>query len=616
MREQDRQDYPNYRANPAPTLTTLTQSDHDIIRTFLSSVPAGFPLSPGAALAELTGFAPLSPSLVGLAVPSSSHNFHQSSPAASSRFDPGSPGRFASTSLESQSNQLHTVGYKSRNVLNSPLRIHTPPLPPRGNVDSPLRLPSSGITSPQRLGGIALEQGTLKRFENFHTYSPIQHRRSPSPNRSYHSPYRINQSKHVYAPILPSRAYEYTTPAHSPPPPALAREDLPERLTVPVNDTTAVVPSSHDIRLALAGQDRLSDDHGAASVAIVDQTEVVNPSDNIVVVSPTTTSRSAHHQSPAEIEPTLERTLEPSLQKLEASLGPTTARQSAFKSAHRKCKRKKKPGRVIKSGLRSDLNTKATCDSAAGGDLTVLEKTCNEVETRLKTGCSCGQGCLERLDSEAVFKHRTNIAKLNKGEHNMYLMGMMMATLGDSTHTTKYKERKRMRNKYIYQGSEVCQEAYVYLENVSIYHLKLIRKHVTENGVVPKQLHKNSGKKSVNAISTEHHREAHLFIQELLASENSGRKKGLKCPTFKYLHQKYRNHFNALGTRTMEYSTFRKFINAKFPLIKFRTSTLDRKARVIVESQDNINLPQHSVIKSDTQIMRNLTKTTSRMGAG
>ena len=33
---------PFNKAAPAPTLTTLTQSDHEIIRTFLSSVPVGW----------------------------------------------------------------------------------------------------------------------------------------------------------------------------------------------------------------------------------------------------------------------------------------------------------------------------------------------------------------------------------------------------------------------------------------------------------------------------------------------------------------------------------------------------------------------------------------------
>ena len=47
------------------TYTPIAHSDPqaDIISSFLSTVPAGFPLSPGAALAELTGLAPLSPGL-------------------------------------------------------------------------------------------------------------------------------------------------------------------------------------------------------------------------------------------------------------------------------------------------------------------------------------------------------------------------------------------------------------------------------------------------------------------------------------------------------------------------------------------------------------------------
>merc|ERR1712110_1041199 len=45
------------------------------------------------------------------------------------------------------------------------------------------------------------------------------------------------------------------------------------------------------------------------------------------------------------------------------------------------------------------------------------------------------------------------------------------------------KERQRNRNKYIFQGKEICQEAFLYLENVTIYQLKSIRKHVIDNGV-------------------------------------------------------------------------------------------------------------------------------------
>ena len=109
----------NHRLNPTPTLTTLTQSDHDIIRTFLSSVPLGFPLSPGAALAELTGYAPLSPGLAGLA----ERSFHPS------------PSRYESYS------DL-PISFRSRSV-NSPLRIDSPYRSHTG-ISSPLRISEQG----------------------------------------------------------------------------------------------------------------------------------------------------------------------------------------------------------------------------------------------------------------------------------------------------------------------------------------------------------------------------------------------------------------------------------------------------------------------------------------
>jgi hypothetical protein len=36
-------------------------------------------------------------------------------------------------------------------------------------------------------------------------------------------------------------------------------------------------------------------------------------------------------------------------------------------------------------------------------------------------------------------------------QHDMYLMGMMMASMEDPESTIKRKERRRIRNKYIYQ---------------------------------------------------------------------------------------------------------------------------------------------------------------------
>ena len=53
---------------PPQSNLSIFSADSEYIPNFLSSVPAVFPVSPGAMLAELTGYAPLSPS----------HGYHMS----------------------------------------------------------------------------------------------------------------------------------------------------------------------------------------------------------------------------------------------------------------------------------------------------------------------------------------------------------------------------------------------------------------------------------------------------------------------------------------------------------------------------------------------------------
>merc|ERR1711892_409547 len=162
---------------------------------------------------------------------------------------------------------------------------------------------------------------------------------------------------------------------------------------------------------------------------------------------------------------------------------------------------------------------------------THLETNLSEVTARLKSGCEGRLKCFSSLESEFVWKHRCNIAELSKGEHDMYLMGIMMASLANPKATSKQKERQRNRNKYIFQGKEVCQEAFLYLENVTIYQLKSIRRHVLEQGVVAR-VYKNKGKK---------------------------------------LHTSYLAYFSDLGmdSKVMAYSTFRNFVHQRFPQLKF-----------------------------------------------
>ena len=60
--------HPPTQSNPPPpppapqSNLTIFSADSEYIRNFLSSVPSVFPVSPGAMLAELTGYAPMSPS--------------------------------------------------------------------------------------------------------------------------------------------------------------------------------------------------------------------------------------------------------------------------------------------------------------------------------------------------------------------------------------------------------------------------------------------------------------------------------------------------------------------------------------------------------------------------
>ena len=195
------------------------------------------------------------------------------------------------------------------------------------------------------------------------------------------------------------------------------------------------------------------------------------------------------------------------------------------------------------------------------------------------------------LEAECVWRHRCNIAELSKTEHDMYLMGIMMASLANPRATSKHKERQRNRNKYIFQGKEICQEAFLYLENVTIYQLKSIRKHVTENGVVAR-VHKNTGKRPHNVLHLDHYQLTHRFVEDLLEKERGGhrRKTFLADLTCKKLHSSYLKYFSDLGmdNKTMAYSTFRHFVHQRFPQLKFTS----REA--ILGPGDNINLANTS----------------------
>jgi len=603
---------------------TLTQSDHDIIKSFLSSVPTGFPLSPGAALAELTGFSPLSPSL-----PQTNYQFSLS-PARN--IDPPSPSRHGLTVTDT---------LKQPRVHNSPKRLQTPPRNSLTGFNSPRRVLTSH-SSPHRLVARAHsspESPTPSSPSNPQCFrepfsSPSHHdppsipwspQRFVEPNSSHSfktSPSRLKQSKvvhtdntvgscppssrtcgHEESQRYPKRDLEIThnqsdqkfkrpklsSPSYSPP--QRQSIDYSSMLSVgtfsprrphfnnpylPVNPPTPYSPK----RQAYASVNSPSRYNSPASAP----TNVADQRYPRSTESRNSPSQLTHPPSPRmDLSPSQHIFRE---DQEDLVLEPLDLDTSVYQYSHDTLKTKSKDRnrsltqsvkrklgidkKLIKkkSPSRSIRDRKAPPHSIPS---TVLETNLSEVTSRLKSGCECGMKCFSGLESDFVWKHRCNIAELSKGEHDMYLMGIMMASLANPKATSKHKERQRNRNKYIFQGKEVCQEAFLYLENVTIYQLKSIRRHVLEHGVVAR-VHKNKGKRPHNVLELDHYQLTHRFVEDLLENQRGGKKKAcLTDLTCKNLHLKYVAYFSDLGmgSKKMAYSTFRNFVHQRFPQLKF-----------------------------------------------
>ncbi|KPI91816.1 hypothetical protein RR46_15320 [Papilio xuthus] len=216
-----------------------------------------------------------------------------------------------------------------------------------------------------------------------------------------------------------------------------------------------------------------------------------------------------------------------------------------------------------------------------------LEDNPAQVKERLKRGCDCKDNCYRGLNPEAVYRHRLNIAELTKSEHDMYLMGITMASLANPAETSRHKVRRRLRACYVYQGRKVCLEAFLYLENVTHYQLKRIRQHVMTHGVAPR-IHGNVGKKPYNTFTLDIYKHATNFLKEYLKQHASspkdvqpsgeGGKKTSKTVIIqgdsrKHLFEAYKEYGEILepGVKLMGYSTFRAFMKDQFPQVKFAT---------------------------------------------
>jgi len=379
---------------------SIFSADSEYIRNFLSSVPAVFPVSPGAMLAELTGYAPLSPS----------HGYHMS--------------------------------------------LHSSPA-----------------------------------------------RRSPSPHRtSFPSPGYLSliprigsgSNKHVYAPILPSRAYD-CTPIPSPPP--LHDSQHTSSILSLAGTFSPVRRQSQDFAKDMTIEENL--EQSGTSNVLASSSFGLNSSGGGLLEDPGSPIQTEFGDESVmqltAIGGEYQDNSENLISKTEQSTNFTTGNKKQDKKNKQKNKAPENsstictsnptilsvPGEITDQKKSSSLKPKlASCE------ITPVEENAKQVADKLSKGCNCERNCFKDLDPVMVFSHRKSISKLSKVEHDMYLMGVMSATLRNPSLTSKKKERMRNRNKYIYKGTEVCQEAYIYLENVSTHHLKSIRLHTTRNGIV------------------------------------------------------------------------------------------------------------------------------------
>lgn len=248
-----------------------------------------------------------------------------------------------------------------------------------------------------------------------------------------------------------------------------------------------------------------------------------------------------------------------------------------------------KPKVEKKTGIKKKKKTDSDSDEEVLDNK--LEDNPAQVKERLMRGCDCKDNCYRGLNPEAVYRHRLNIAELTKSEHDMYLMGITMASLANPAETSRHKVRRRLRACYVYQGRKVCLEAFLYLENVTHYQLKRIRQHVMTHGVAPR-IHGNVGKKPYNTFTLDIYKHATNFLKEYLKqhasspkdvqpSGESGKKASktviIQGDSRKHLFEAYKEYGEILepGVKLMGYSTFRAFMKDQFPHVKFATKKQD-----------------------------------------
>lgn len=146
-------------------------------------------------------------------------------------------------------------------------------------------------------------------------------------------------------------------------------------------------------------------------------------------------------------------------------------------------------------------------------------------------------------------------------------MGIVRATAFDPHE--RGDKRQRQRSQYSHKGKKVCLFAFLYLENITVYHLKKVKLHMQKNGVVSIE-HGNSHKTPHNAFPLDIYQSADEFLRSYLKlgskKSSTSRPIAITQPLVK-IYQEYKAYDKASPV-TMGYTTFRVFFRKRFPNVK------------------------------------------------
>ena len=114
--------------------------------------------------------------------------------------------------------------------------------------------------------------------------------------------------------------------------------------------------------------------------------------------------------------------------------------------------------------------------------------------------CGCRKKCLDKFDAGEVLQMQLNFAEMEKSEMDLLVLGLLESSKYSVDTTTRGSKRKKQWYKYTFQGEEICPGGFRCLYNVGVKQFKNLKKHLEENGPVPR-VHGNTGKKPKHALT-------------------------------------------------------------------------------------------------------------------